>query len=257
VKVLINTGEEWTAQRAREVLEKFRYRQAIPDLMNALNTASSKAAWYIVNLLRSLIPPSDTQAREQLAALMTDQITNYVNSSLASQAAETIKEFNYRKASPALTEVLCITNNSDIGRLAADVIKAFQYHEALPLLREAIVTAPLVVAQYIADLLVAFQDKEGIQALQTRIEYDRYGSSADVVSLGKAMYDLQGESSVEFLVRCFEECLSSLQTSWIDFYKERGISKAREVVQRVRDESTNDYTRQKADEFLRAVPIRS
>ena len=256
VEILATTGDWQTAYYTAQVIENFKYRQAIPDLMNALWTAPSNTASYIANLLHSLTLPGDTQAREQLAAFMTDLMIQTLDSSLASVAAKTIKEFNYRKAIPTLTELLCITNNSSIGSQAADVIKAFQYREALPLLREAVVIAPLDVAVVIADLLVAFRDKEGIPALQTRIEYDQYGSSSSVVSLCKALYDLQGESSVEFLVRCFEESQLCLQTSWIDFFKERGISKAREAVQRVRDESTNDSTRQKADEFLRAVPIR-
>jgi HEAT repeat protein len=286
-KELIATRDAYQiAPTAAGVIKQFGYRKAIPDLIKALQTVPSDTAAVIAGLLRELIPANEQQERENIAALVTGMLEKTMGySTFPKEAAAIIKDFGYRKACqpvtkvlyattessmaeavtdiikslqcreslPTVTQTLCTTTNSSIGQFTADVIKTLQYREALPALREAIQTAPIDVSLHMASVLVTLQDKDGVKSLRERIGNDKYTSNYNFVSLGRALYELQGEQSLDLLIGCFKDAQISLQTYWIDFFKEKRIVKAREAVQSVRDTTTNDSVRQKANEFLSAV----
>jgi HEAT repeat protein len=248
------------ASAATGVIVQYKYRQAIPDLIKALQSAPpfrggySSVAGYIAGLLRDLTPPNDPQGREQLAALMTDLMMRTMDPPFASVAANIITESNYRKAAPSMTQLLCTTNNNSIGSSAAEIIKGLKYREALPALREALQTSTMEIAVHISGLLAHFQDKEGVSALRTRIENDTFTSHSGLVTLGRTLFELQGEQATDLLIECFKGNSNEyIKSVWIDFFREKRISKAREAVQSYRDSTTNSYYKQKADEYLKSV----
>jgi hypothetical protein len=251
-QLLTATQNSDVAAAAADEVKQFGFRRAVPNLMRAVQTAPPSVAAKIAGLLRALTPPNE-QERQQLGALMTSIMSQTLDSNLASEAAETIKEFHYQKAAAPMTQLLSTTTNSNIGLHAADVLKSLRYREACPALKNTLATAPLEVAVSVADLMNEFQCKEAIPLIRSRLLNDRFTSSGSIVALGRALYELQGGDSVDLLIQCFREGRSSLRYQWVSLFKEKRIGKAREAVQSVRDSITVDYERKQVDDYLKDV----
>ena len=229
------------------------YQEATPHLMLAVQTAPSGVAVKIVRLLRDL-KQNRGEEQKQLAALMTAMMYHRVlDNPMATEAVTTIKKNNYTEAGPSLTKLLCNTTNSSIAENAADVIKSFSFKNALPCLRQALGKVPLEIAVPISDVLAVFRDPEAIAPIRSRIEAHLHESSPSLVGLGKSLYAIQGADAVDVLIKCFEKGHLSLRTSWIDFFIENRIVKAREAVQRVLETTRDDSVRRKAQQYIDTV----
>ncbi len=153
-----------------------------------------------------------------------------------------------------MTRVLCETSNTSLASKAAKTIEEFHYEDACEPLRKALIHAPTSTAPTIAGTLAALNDKKAIPALRARLSSDRAVSSTNVVSIGKALYELQGDGANELIFECFRDAQSNPQKYWINyFFKEKNMQEARGVVQQVRETTTDEGVRKAADEFLGKV----